>query len=145
MDDTLHIAAGKGRLQEVEALLRDQTAESKAKLLDQKDDQKWRALHHAAFEGHAKVVDYLIKAGANICAEYPACDDDEDDDDLIFNHMYSVKLFSTMMTWTSAAQRPYISQLSPTTPLLWSYLSMLARKLIAYHRWTCLMHLILYF
>ena len=82
MDDTLHIAAGKGRLQEVEALLRDQTAESKAKLLDQKDDQKWRALHHAAFEGHAKVVDYLIKAGANIRAEYPACDDDEDDDDL---------------------------------------------------------------
>ena len=87
MDDTLHIAAGKGRLQEVEALLRDQTAESKAKLLDQKDDQKWRALHHAAFEGHAKVVDYLIKAGANIRAEYHddgslSDNDDEDDDDL---------------------------------------------------------------
>lgn len=56
-------AANRDRLDAVTALMADARTE-----LERRDDDGGTALHHAAEEGHERVVDYLRSRGANVSA-----------------------------------------------------------------------------
>jgi len=59
LSQDIHELSKKGDLVQIKALL-----EKEPELVNKKDDLDWSPLHHASFQGHIEVVEFLIKSGA---------------------------------------------------------------------------------
>jgi len=62
--NALHLASQKGQLENVKYFLQQHP-----KVIDETNNQKWTALHHAASYSHCSTLKFLIESGANLKAK----------------------------------------------------------------------------